>query len=241
MATWMMMMMMIHVCWIESFQLQKGEQETGQEQTTERFCLHLKLSPIAVITGCRSDSSQAKEQSDTNRCRERERANRRRSEEVEDLANGGVAERASAAAGTEFAGAGAAEGMAAGDEGRALAPRHAHAATLSHAAALLLLSRVHELLPLPAGAGRPLLLRPLQQSHQRHPLHLRARRTAGAHCRGDGPGRSTVFVGAADDVEERAAPPGRGDPAAFVVVAELEEISEVGRRGELLGQRHAAP
>jgi len=47
---------------------------------------------------------------------------------VEDVDDGGVAEQAAAAAGEELAGAGAAEGVAAWDEGRALSPGHAHTA-----------------------------------------------------------------------------------------------------------------
>lgn len=58
------------------------------------------------------------------------------SEDVEDVEDGGVAERAAAAAGEELAGAGAAEGMAARDEGGALGPRHAHAAAAGASARL---------------------------------------------------------------------------------------------------------
>ncbi|KAI4988806.1 hypothetical protein ZWY2020_036123 [Hordeum vulgare] len=60
--------------------------------------------------------------------------------------------------------------------------------------------------------------------------------------RGGGRSRrgSGVVFGAADDVEERAAPGGPRAVALTVVVAELEEVPEVGGRGELLRQRDAA-
>ena len=71
---------------------------------------------------------------------------------------------------------------------------------------------------------------------------------------GAGAGRTTrrpeaaALVSVADDVQQRAAPRCRGGSAvssfaaaADVVVPELEEVAEVGRRGELLGQRDATP
>jgi hypothetical protein len=178
------------------------------------------------------------------------------SEEVEDLADGGVAERAAPAAGAELARAGAAEGVAAGDEGRALAPRDAHAAPPAHAAALLLLllllrRRFLRVRALP----RPLLLRPLQQRHQGHPLARPPRggprrrggraswRGTNAVAAGSDGGRAAALVRVADGVQQRAPPPRRGGAASTfaAVVPELEEVAKVGRRSELLGQRDAAP
>jgi hypothetical protein len=108
-----------------------------------------------------------------------------RSEDFEHVDDGGVAERAAAAAGQELTGAAAAEGAATGDEGGALGPRHAHAAaTGDHAPArrrlrLRVVRRFRHrrrvlIFCLRRGVwdGAPLSVRLLQEHHQGDPLVL---------------------------------------------------------------------
>lgn len=162
------------------------------------------------------------------------------SEDVEDLEDEAVAKGAVAAADPELPGAEPAEGVPAGDERRPLLPHHAHAALRSRSSSS---SSVFPLLFFPyLQKRRPptVLIRLLQQRHQRHSdllrlLHRRGRRGRSFRlCRGRR-GFSAVRGGriplVPDDVEQR---PGDGR-TSFPAARELPLLA-----GEEGPERYAA-